>query len=42
MGDGANLAFFDLGDDAAAAPSPNTPDWNAEKMMRREAVRQPA
>lgn len=27
MQDGSNLAFFDLGDDTAALPSPNTPDW---------------
>jgi catechol 2,3-dioxygenase-like lactoylglutathione lyase family enzyme len=27
MGDGSYVAFFDLGDGEAAAPSPNTPDW---------------
>jgi catechol 2,3-dioxygenase-like lactoylglutathione lyase family enzyme len=27
MRDGSYLAFFDLGDDVAAAPSPNTPAW---------------
>jgi catechol 2,3-dioxygenase-like lactoylglutathione lyase family enzyme len=27
MGDGSYIAFFDLGDGQAAAPSPNTPDW---------------
>jgi catechol-2,3-dioxygenase len=27
MADGSSLAFFDLGDDVAAAPSPNTPQW---------------
>jgi catechol 2,3-dioxygenase-like lactoylglutathione lyase family enzyme len=27
MGDGSYVAFFDLGDGTAAAPSPNTPDW---------------
>jgi len=27
MGDGSNIAFFDLGDDTAAEPSPNTPAW---------------
>ncbi|MGE4338977.1 MAG: VOC family protein [Pigmentiphaga sp.] len=27
MQDGSSLAFFDLGDDTAALPSPNTPDW---------------
>lgn len=25
--DGSSIAFFDLGDDTAAAPSPNTPAW---------------
>jgi glyoxylase I family protein len=25
--DGSFIAFFDLGDDQAAEPSPNTPDW---------------
>jgi catechol 2,3-dioxygenase-like lactoylglutathione lyase family enzyme len=27
MGDGSYLAFFDLGDETAALPSPNTPSW---------------
>jgi len=27
MRDGSYIAFFDLGDDTAAAPSPNTPSW---------------
>jgi catechol 2,3-dioxygenase-like lactoylglutathione lyase family enzyme len=27
MADGSNIAFFDLGDDTAALPSPNTPPW---------------
>jgi catechol 2,3-dioxygenase-like lactoylglutathione lyase family enzyme len=27
MADGSNIAFFDLGDDTAAEPSPNTPAW---------------
>ena len=27
MADGSSLAFFDLGDDVAAQPSPNTPQW---------------
>jgi len=27
MRDGSNIAFFDLGDDIAAEPSPNTPAW---------------
>lgn len=27
MHDGSHIAFFDLGDDTAAEPSPNTPAW---------------
>jgi len=27
MTDGSHIAFFDLGDDTAAEPSPNTPGW---------------
>ena len=27
MADGSYVAFFDLGDDTAAEPSPNTPAW---------------
>jgi catechol 2,3-dioxygenase-like lactoylglutathione lyase family enzyme len=27
MADGSNIAFFDLGDNTAAEPSPNTPPW---------------
>jgi len=27
MADGSNIAFFDLGDNIAALPSPNTPPW---------------
>lgn len=27
MADGSSVAFFDLGDDRAADPSPNTPAW---------------
>ncbi|UUX94989.1 VOC family protein [Aquabacterium sp. J223] len=27
MADGSSIAFFDLGDDTAALPSPNTPPW---------------
>ena len=27
MADGSHMAFFDLGDDTAAEPSPNTPAW---------------
>lgn len=27
LGDGSSVAFFDLGDNTTAAPSPNTPAW---------------
>ena len=27
LGDGSYIAFFDLGDETAALPSPNTPSW---------------
>jgi catechol 2,3-dioxygenase-like lactoylglutathione lyase family enzyme len=27
LADGSNIAFFDLGDNTAALPSPNTPAW---------------
>lgn len=27
LGDGSSIAFFDLGDNQAAKPSPNTPAW---------------
>lgn len=27
LGDGSSVAFFDLGDDQGAEPSPNTPAW---------------
>ena len=27
MADGSYIAFFDLGDDEKALPSPNTPEW---------------
>lgn len=27
MADGSSMAFFDLGDDTASLPSPNTPAW---------------
>lgn len=27
LGDGSSIAFFDLGDNVAAEPSPNTPGW---------------
>lgn len=32
--DGASVAFFDLGDDQAAAPSPNTPAWVNHLALR--------
>jgi catechol 2,3-dioxygenase-like lactoylglutathione lyase family enzyme len=34
MGDGSHIAFFDLGDDAAALPSPNTPAWVNHLALR--------
>jgi catechol 2,3-dioxygenase-like lactoylglutathione lyase family enzyme len=34
MNDGSHLAFFDLGDDQAAAPSPNTPAWVTHIALR--------
>ncbi len=34
MNDGSHLAFFDLGDDEAAAPSPNTPAWVTHIALR--------
>jgi catechol 2,3-dioxygenase-like lactoylglutathione lyase family enzyme len=34
MRDGSHLAFFDLGDDEAALPSPNTPAWVNHIAMR--------
>jgi len=34
MTDGSCLAFFDLGDDTAAAPSPNTPAWVNHMALR--------
>jgi catechol 2,3-dioxygenase-like lactoylglutathione lyase family enzyme len=38
LGDGSHIAFFDLGDDTAAAPSPNTPDWVNHLALRVESV----
>lgn len=41
MADGAYIAFFDLGDDTAALPSPNTPAWVNHLALRvdnREAL----
>ena len=34
MRDGSYIAFFDLGDDEAAAPSPNTPAWVNHLALR--------
>ena len=34
LGDGSHIAFFDLGDDTAAAPSPNTPAWVNHLALR--------
>lgn len=41
MRDGSHIAFFDLGDDIAALPSPNTPAWVnhiALRVENREAL----
>ncbi|HEY8606242.1 MAG TPA: VOC family protein [Noviherbaspirillum sp.] len=40
MTDGSCLAFFDLGDDVAPAPSPNTPAWVNHIAMRVDSVQQ--
>jgi glyoxylase I family protein len=34
LGDGSYVAFFDLGDDEASAPSPNTPGWVNHLALR--------
>ena len=34
MTDGSCVAFFDLGDDQIAAPSPNTPEWVNHLALR--------
>ena len=34
LGDGSHVAFFDLGDGQAAAPSPNTPGWVCHLALR--------
>src|SRR5882672_5434779 len=36
--DGSCVAFFDLGDDLAAAPSSNTPDWVNHLALRVDSV----
>ena len=38
MADGSHLAFFDLGDDATAEPSPNTPAWVNHIALRVDSV----
>jgi len=38
MTDGSCLAFFDLGDNLLAAPSPNTPEWVNHIALRVESV----
>lgn len=38
MTDGSHLAFFDLGDDVAAEPSPNTPSWVNHIALRVDSV----
>lgn len=40
MTDGSCLAFFDLGDDIAAEPSPNTPAWVNHIALRVDTVEQ--
>jgi len=36
LGDGSFIAFFDLGDDVAPAPSPNTPAWVTHLALRMD------
>lgn len=38
MGDGSFIAFFDLGDDARAEPSPNTPAWVNHIALRVDSM----
>src|SRR6188768_1993972 len=38
MADGSHLAFFDLGDDVVAAPSPNTPAWVNHIALQVESL----
>ena len=38
MHDGSYIAFFDLGDDVAALPSPNTPAWVNHIALRVDSV----
>lgn len=36
--DGSSIAFFDLGDDIAALPSPNTPAWVNHLALRVDSI----
>lgn len=38
MHDGSCIAFFDLGDDETAAPSPNTPSWVNHLALRVDSL----
>lgn len=38
MRDGSYIAFFDLGDDIAAEPSPNTPGWVNHLALRVDSL----
>jgi catechol 2,3-dioxygenase-like lactoylglutathione lyase family enzyme len=38
MTDGSYIAFFDLGDDVKAEPSPNTPSWVNHIALRVDSV----
>jgi catechol 2,3-dioxygenase-like lactoylglutathione lyase family enzyme len=38
MADGSYIAFFDLGDDVKAEPSPNTPAWVNHLALRVDSV----
>ena len=38
MRDGSYIAFFDLGDDTAALPSPNTPAWVNHIALRVDSL----
>ena len=38
MHDGSCIAFFDLGDDQAAEPSPNTPGWVNHLALRVDSL----
>lgn len=38
MQDGSHIAFFDLGDDTASLPSPNTPAWVQHIALRVDSM----